>query len=73
MSEISDLLKSTIGMLQIYAICDFLANTIEPADLTVHPPPKKDRGWVHFFLYRCLVHQNFFLKEKMDFVGDIKR
>ena len=22
----------------------------EPADLTVHPPPKKnDRGWVHFF------------------------
>ena len=22
----------------------------EPADLTVHPPPKKNyRGWVHFF------------------------
>ena len=21
----------------------------EPADLTVHPPPKNDRGWVHFF------------------------
>ena len=21
----------------------------EPADLTVHPPPPNDRGWVHFF------------------------
>ena len=21
----------------------------EPAGLTVHPPPKNDRGWVHFF------------------------
>ena len=21
----------------------------EPADLTVHPPPQNDRGWVHFF------------------------
>ena len=21
----------------------------EPADLTVHPPQKNDRGWVHFF------------------------
>ena len=21
----------------------------EPADLTVHPPPQNNRGWVHFF------------------------
>ena len=21
----------------------------EPAGLTVHPPPRNDRGWVHFF------------------------
>ena len=21
----------------------------EPADLTVHPPPQNDRGWVYFF------------------------
>ena len=21
----------------------------EPADLTVHPPPQNDRGWVHYF------------------------
>ena len=35
----------------------------EPADLTVHPPPpQNDRG--------C--HQNFFPKEKVDFVGDIR-
>ena len=21
----------------------------EPAELTMHPPPQNDRGWVHFF------------------------
>ena len=45
----------------------------EPADLTVHPPPKNDRGWVHFFSYRCLVPPNFFPKEKVDVVEDIMR
>ena len=37
------------------------------------PPPKNDRGWVHFFrmgVY-CLVPPKCFLK-KVDFVGDIK-
>ena len=46
----------------------------EPAGLTVHPPPPtNDRGWVHFFLIGVWCHQKNFLKEKMDFVGDIKR
>ena len=26
-----------------------MAIVYEPADLTVHPPPQNDRGWVHFF------------------------
>ena len=45
----------------------------EPADLTVYPPPppQKRSRVGSFFLHRCLVSQNFFLKEKVDFVGDI--
>ena len=42
----------------------------EPADLTVHPPPKRSRVG-SFFSHRCLVPPNFFPKEKVDFVGDI--
>ena len=44
----------------------------EPADLTVHPP-QNNRGWVHFFLYGCLVPPKIFPPKKVDFVGDIKR
>ena len=32
--------------------CQIIEHNIigyEPADLTVHPPPQNDRGWVHFF------------------------
>ena len=36
------------------------------------PPPQNDRGWVHFFRMGVYCHQNFFLKKKVDFVGDIK-
>ena len=43
----------------------------EPADLTVHPPQKNDRGWVYFFRIGVLCHQKFFHKEKVEFVGDI--
>ena len=37
-----------------FAIVKYLDFTLihigyEPADLTVHPPPQNDRGWVHFF------------------------
>ena len=41
----------------------------EPADLTVHPPPKKknDRGWVHFFSHRCLVSPKIFPQRKSGF------
>ena len=35
------------------------------------PPPQNDRGWVHFFRMGVWCHQNFFLKKKVDFVGDI--
>ena len=47
----------------------------EPADLTVHPPPPpNDGGWVRFVRIGVYCHQNFFPKEKVDFVvGDIKR
>ena len=51
-------------------------NRLRPAGLTVHPPPQKkrnDRGWVHYFRIGVLCHQIFFPKEKVDFVGDIKR
>ena len=34
--------------------------------------PQNDRGWVHFFRIGVLCHQNFFPKEKVDFVGDIR-
>ena len=44
----------------------------EPADLTVHPPPQNDRGWVYFFRIGVYCHQKFFPKEKVDFVGDIR-
>ena len=38
------------------------------------PPPKKKQSMVgSLFLHRCLVSQKFFPKEKVDFVGDIKR
>ena len=35
-------------------------------------PPPNDRGWVHFFRMGVWCHQNFFLKEKVDFVRDIR-
>ena len=53
----------------IYTACNI---GYEPADLTVHPPPQNDRGWVHFFRIGVQCHQNFFPKEKVDFVGDIR-
>ena len=31
----------------------------EPADLTVHPPPQNDQGWVHFFAWVSSVTKIF--------------
>ena len=45
----------------------------EPADLTMNTPPPKRSKVGSFFSHRCLVSPNFFPKEKVDFVGDIKR
>ena len=44
----------------------------EPADLTVHPPPQNDRGWVHFFAQVSSATKFFSPKKKVDFVGDIR-
>ena len=44
----------------------------EPAGLIVHPPQKKRSRVGSFFSHRCLVAPNFFLKEKVDFIGDIR-
>ena len=48
----------------------------EPTYLTVHPPPpphQKNRSRVRsFFSHRCLVPSNFFPKEIVDFVGEIR-
>ena len=30
-------------------ICNACILGCEPVDLTVHPPPPNDRGWVHSF------------------------
>ena len=40
------------GLILLIALCTMSCVTLlgyEPADLTVHPPPQNDRGWVHFF------------------------
>ena len=40
----------------------------EPADLTVHPPPKKKRSRVGSFCsHRCLVSPNIFPQRKSGF------
>ena len=39
--------NTSILLLTCYMPCDNIG--YEPADLTVHPPPPNDRGWVHFF------------------------
>ena len=44
----------------------------EPADLTVHPPPKTIEGGFIFISWVSSVTNFFSSKEKVDFVGDIR-
>ena len=44
------LLDTTVNIsLLILLLTDTPNIGYEPADLTVHPPPQNDRGWVNFF------------------------
>ena len=44
----------------------------EPADLTVHPPPKQSRVG-SFFSHRCLVPPKFFPQRKSGFCRRLER
>ena len=44
----------------------------EPAGLTVHPLPRMIEGGLIFFTWVSSVTKIFFLKKKVDFVGDIR-
>ena len=38
-----------IANYSMFLVVSYILIGYEPADLTVHPPPQNDRGWVHFF------------------------
>ena len=42
-------LSKSTSSIMIYGETGTIPLGYEPADLTVHPPPQNDRGWVHFF------------------------
>ena len=62
-----------VGLNILYKTCaDKLTKILEhigyePADLTVHPPPKKRSRVGSFFTHRCLVSPKFFPQRKSGF------
>ena len=58
------LLKATLNLLKVKYFT--IPIGYEPADLTVHPPPKQSRVG-SFFSHRCLVPPKFFPQRKSGF------